>query len=299
MATQDNMKTDLPFPLECCKLDRAARLLGCEETDLIHWWEIGTIRLCVKDPGFGTPFEWDEEAGNSLYVKDRVSIQPIILSRYAGLSLGRMGISWEMLTSAMNERQPVYMHGYWAVSTYVTTISRKNKKPINKIICFSPYDSTLDMMVSLDDENENPIFKGNKIKKKNLYIMRSELEVLFNSIKNKCYLPNKLNDDELAHRELEPEFFTNRKSVVSIHKQNTSPTGRAVSCAVDRESVFAAAINVKEIYPEQCTTIRDWVKTLEAKANDYWPDSAIPLGTIKIEGMLGAAKKNGSVHKKL
>lgn len=34
--------------LEYCKLDRASRLLGCEVEDLIHWFEVGAIDLCVR-----------------------------------------------------------------------------------------------------------------------------------------------------------------------------------------------------------------------------------------------------------
>ncbi|OCG08037.1 hypothetical protein A9G13_07520 [Gilliamella sp. wkB178] len=35
-------------PLEYCSVERATRLLGCEVSDLIHWHEIGAIRLYVN-----------------------------------------------------------------------------------------------------------------------------------------------------------------------------------------------------------------------------------------------------------
>lgn len=35
------------LPFEYCKLDRAARMLGCEVDDLIHWGAIGAIELSI------------------------------------------------------------------------------------------------------------------------------------------------------------------------------------------------------------------------------------------------------------
>lgn len=41
------------LPLEYCSLDRAARLLGCEVQDLLHWGSIGAIKLCLNGAGSG------------------------------------------------------------------------------------------------------------------------------------------------------------------------------------------------------------------------------------------------------
>lgn len=45
-AGNQNDTEKLSIPLEYCRLDRAARLLGCEISDLIHWGAIGAINLC-------------------------------------------------------------------------------------------------------------------------------------------------------------------------------------------------------------------------------------------------------------
>lgn len=39
------------LPLEYCTVERAARLLGCEVEDINHWHEIGAIELCVRLDG--------------------------------------------------------------------------------------------------------------------------------------------------------------------------------------------------------------------------------------------------------
>ena len=46
-AMSRSKKVTLPplLPLEYCRIDRAARLLDCEEGDLIHWGSIGAIAL--------------------------------------------------------------------------------------------------------------------------------------------------------------------------------------------------------------------------------------------------------------
>lgn len=36
------------LPLEYCTVERAARLLGCEVEDINHWHEVGAIELCVR-----------------------------------------------------------------------------------------------------------------------------------------------------------------------------------------------------------------------------------------------------------
>ncbi|MGL5290086.1 MAG: hypothetical protein ACRC9N_11525 [Aeromonas sp.] len=45
MAIPKNNPIKPLLPLEYCKLDRAARLLGCEDGDLLHWGAIGAIKL--------------------------------------------------------------------------------------------------------------------------------------------------------------------------------------------------------------------------------------------------------------
>src|SRR5476649_1110270 len=44
---EQNQNMLLPA-LEYCSLARASCLLGCEESDLLHWAEIGAIELCLK-----------------------------------------------------------------------------------------------------------------------------------------------------------------------------------------------------------------------------------------------------------
>lgn len=50
MSSQKELGIQLPplLPLEYCTVERAARLLGCEEEDIYHWHEVGAISLCVK-----------------------------------------------------------------------------------------------------------------------------------------------------------------------------------------------------------------------------------------------------------
>jgi len=48
MAKQTQQDIPPLLPLEYCRIERAARVLGCEVEDLIHWGAVGSIRLYVR-----------------------------------------------------------------------------------------------------------------------------------------------------------------------------------------------------------------------------------------------------------
>lgn len=48
MSENAGTKLSPLLPIEFCTIDRAARLLGCELEDIIHWVQISAIKLCVQ-----------------------------------------------------------------------------------------------------------------------------------------------------------------------------------------------------------------------------------------------------------
>lgn len=76
------------LPLEYCKLDRAAELLGCKVQDILHWAAIRAINICVKDIGDGglhNYFEVDGVLENASSYMVKANNMVITLSNYSSL----------------------------------------------------------------------------------------------------------------------------------------------------------------------------------------------------------------------
>lgn len=58
--------------------------------------------------------------------------------------------------------------------------------------------------------------------------------------------------------------------------QTSAPHGNAERFAVNRESVFKAAIACKENYPGECSDAEKWAACIDEKAQLFWPETRCP-----------------------
>lgn len=190
------------LPLEYCKLDRAARLLGCEVDDLIHWGKIGAIDLCLRRPGIGTlapNIRWDgtEQSSDNLLVSVFENLD-ISLGSYSILSsvAGYSPIpSFDLLPEDDICRTHVLFSGFWVFGAiHIIELG----SVCSDVFVITPYDSKNNGVLGLIAPQEREDFQP--ISKEDLWIMRPDLEKLKKAIDSGDYLPNIYNNTELAEK---------------------------------------------------------------------------------------------------
>ncbi|MFV0508306.1 MAG: hypothetical protein ACK5M8_03530 [Shewanella algae] len=85
------------LPLEYCSIERAARLLGCEEYDLFHFERIGAIEMCVG---------LDRHRGSISFISENVRDNKSLPGEY---KFGEQ-------SSLYNTNGCAYLSGFWTVS---------------------------------------------------------------------------------------------------------------------------------------------------------------------------------------
>lgn len=196
------------LPLEYCKLDRAARMLGCEVQDIIHWAAVGAIDLCVKDIGTGQICENIRINGiaqnSSTLILQAHDVSSIKLSEYTSLSaVNRLIFSYELndLPTIEIIRQKISFRGFW-VLTQVSYLEANESMAAASILV--PYASIYDLYGTLsahstDEPEMEPITQDD------LWILRPELEKLKRAI-DEGSIYNIYNNAELAQKNKELEL---------------------------------------------------------------------------------------------
>jgi hypothetical protein len=295
MTKKNNKSTNTPaalphlLPLEYCRIDRAARLLGCEVEDIIHWGVIGAIDLGYKLTNMrGGLIVDDEQFTNSPDVKEWFSSGDFFahkqLSMYASFavdmenSLAVKGAADSSAFSFSGEAS-----GIWFISGTEIEFVFENggfdiSQELSMVMAAHSHDYGLCPMFAAMLEGDE-IYR---LSASNLVITRHCLLKLQRSIATGEVLPNILNSAELAQRA--------RKQEATI--KAGPPHHSAERHATNREAVLKAALYCKEYFPEQCKTYRDWAYTIDQKAPLFWPKTGIPpLSRARIERLLGEAYK--------
>lgn len=294
------------LPLEYCKLDRAAKLLGCEVEDILHWGIIGAINLCVKDPGIARliagPVSDDHPDSVTFKIDSDRELSPQ-LSNYsrcftdAPLLDDQTGV---LLTEIC--KYDVYLYGLWAVNypRYDYLKYGINRKII-LIPCFQS-DESYEIYAQLKSNEEladhpdaawlgldDDDFFDFTIN--DLWIVRPDLEKIYNAIHGDGILPNMLNNTEVARKI--------RKIDAQIQRDTQKPHHRSESTAIKREQVLAAAMHVRNKHLDECATYSKWAQAVFNHSHLYWPDlEEPPLSFERIERIIASAMNHGKPDKK-
>ncbi|MFM5838361.1 hypothetical protein ACET68_07590, partial [Aeromonas rivipollensis] len=133
------------LPLEYCTVDRAARLLGCEVEDILHWGAVGEIALMMNLD------QWIDTVYGEIILEENQPIEHFVsveLSSFASFS----GIE---LSSDIPTRTMAWLHGLWNVEPSVIQQSYLGH-PLNKVELYVYYfDEIIELEQDEDDLEEN------------------------------------------------------------------------------------------------------------------------------------------------
>lgn len=207
------------LPLEYCKLGRAARMLGCEVDDLIHWGAIGAIKLCLRNPGSGmihpslppniSPPETILPEQGRIRRQWKSAFQEVArngkakISTYCSLSIDRQSLTCDsperFTTSDFIDGEGEFsFDGFWALAGVDALEGGYHSEKPHVF----PYGSgrflygSISRGVHLDD---------NLSLSEQLWIMGPDLITLNNAINNGTELQNIFNNDEIAAQAREQE----------------------------------------------------------------------------------------------
>lgn len=287
------------LPLEYCRIERAAELLNCKIEDILHWAGIGSISICLYFPVPQNVTAWINRASFE-FIKQRTrwiktATKSVTIGEYSSIDI-TSGNQWDdaeatwyqhldlveksTSTSCQNIRNKAVeimarIEGFW----------RLDEAAITDIYLFPGDDesSSLSDELYLTPAGESsivvPVWSHmREVQVKDLWIIRRDLELLFDHIKTGGLLAR-------SHQPIESKYYV--------------PHPTAERHAVNRESILAAAIHIKQEKPDECgTTATKWAEALEQHAHRYWNNAQPPLSREKIEQVLSAAMKDGKPHKK-
>lgn len=300
----------LPLPLEYCRIDRAARLLGCEVEDIVHWGAIGAIDLCVNlnfipcrlgmmirlsdGPEENAPPDdlteaeftrWNSvidllEEGGTLGDYSSFHAQHIRegddngFHRYpdGGVEFVRLGRAKGFWRLARWNCEHLEVHGSWQKHSADGEITRG--------IMLRPINHKKDLALA----TISIPYGKESLGVSELWVLRPDLEKLYRAITDGESLLNIHNNAELAQRAEEQD-----KAQVA----RTAPVhGNSENNAVNRQAILMAAIACKENWPDLCENSAQWAETIEQKALLFWPKTGSPpRARSGIETLLRKAKK--------
>lgn len=225
------------LPLEYCRLDRAARLLGCEVEDLIHWGAIKAVDLCLQIQGSKCEIIDNRD-------KDRQISEPFVGGKIYKLNNG-LAHYW-----VTKEDQENPYRGAMAAlgisddhECYDDYIDDNDPNFRTETICSGfwsvPYGIPLDIENSLDGKHElygsytvscvdegKKIFaavffsvEGKFITASDLRITRQNMEKLHQAIKGNEPLLNIYNNAEIADQAKEQQLQNNKPQIRETVKQ--------------------------------------------------------------------------------
>ena len=270
--------------LDYYRVDRAAKLIGCEVGDVIHWGATGKIKLCVMLDMANSIFcssmkiekinhdlrnlpeytdEFKQLTKNSfIYNDDSIYIEDVEFFFEDNLF-----VSDSNSDDDLNNIAHGHASGLWELE----------QKAVMKIEMRNFYDDRLIVLPSGDMNLEGffccllPDTKGCSISTADLWITREYIErILSNDLTTK-----------IIQKTLE-------SSAIKSVKLSRVASERH---AKKREVVLVAAIFCKEKYPDECSgSIRSWANCIEKRASELlYINGESPLSIDRIERILGKA----------
>lgn len=269
--------------LDYYRLSRAAKLIGCDIGDLVHWGAVGKIKLCVMLDMANSVFyssmdvkkinkelralpnrtqEFKELTRNSfLYNDDSIYIDDVDFFFNEDLfnsdsdNSGSLNIAYG------------HASGLWELEQIA----------LIKMEVSNFFDDGLIVLPTGDMNFEGffccllPDSQGCKVTVNDLWITREHVErILSNDIANK-----------IINKPLECAGIKSVKLSKAVSERH----------AKKREVVLVAAIFCKEKYPDECSgSIRAWANCIEKRATELlYMNGESPLSLDRIERILGKA----------
>lgn len=280
------MKNKL-LPLEYCRIGRAARLLGCEESDLLHWGAIRAIKLWASFDGYnGLAFVIDGERTNRTadypgigiddYTINHVASYTLMEERESDICIGLLSGFWALNPEHLDvmERHQVVPESLWF------SAKDQNGKNVWAVI-----DGEIQVIRSEDVETEafmskakNPSYWLSDSGVGDLWVMRDDLELAHQHIHSGAPLTKNTDDDVMPAQ-------------AKIHPN-------AERFAATREKVLAAGIYVMKKWPNELDGTA--VKLAEVVSNhegSIFDGAASPLAVEKMERIFSTAMTSGEPHK--
>jgi len=281
------MSKDNPLlPLEYCRIDRAARLLGCEVEDILHWCSIGAIEgsawlsavpaypVFVKDNSIVEgEDEYDEQLDLLFYPDETSGIHPQPASIGCNAKLTRRYGTHNSPTTIAD--------GLWSLDKSVFEHMLLERKAYLSEWSLLPtgfdYGCNFVSIVVESSEDEAPI-EPNQV-----WLIRRDLVLLKKHIESGMPIPKNA-------------FLQTGRS---NHKtQNSHPV--AEYHAANRERVLAAAIHTK-LNPawrdEPDDTAVDWAAKIIIHEHGLFDENSCPLSSDTVERLLSSAMTTGRPRK--
>ena len=280
------------LPLEYCTLDRAARLLGCEVQDLIHWGSIGAIRLCLNGAGSGVLLDIEkadkakntEEIANFVRTIYEDSYDLTRISLYSSFDTSTSSDYFHDDLVKMTAQEvcevPVYFDGFWAIDPfYILDISNI----LADIGYMGAIDDEIKIFSPLPDEN-GWIYRGiihipndhrvSEPKLNEVYIIRPDLEKLHKVIHGEGVLDNIYNNSALARKNREQELKSLPENTPRVTAKQSDMIKALILINPELENFVENANGLLTEFEKQCA--KKGVKTpvSDAKTIRGWLDRA-------------------------
>lgn len=251
-------------PFEYCTLDRAAKLLGCEPEDIIHWNRIGAISIAFKPKNLKGIFSIQLRAQ-----LDADSIERYNKSCYIMSEFGFYGSLFNRCIDDKNDTGFIPTLNEFRFSGYASDLWTINNGIINeenKILITASFNKGYNTLVpvGIPESISSALFfyQNNTnivLELKDLFVTRYSIEKIWESV---------ISGNPMT------SYFNSKK------RENTPIPVNSVSIAqtnrheFNRQQVEFVAKKVREHYPEECTKngkllLNKWVNATLVHKNDY------------------------------
>lgn len=244
--TKKNTGTTTLLPLEYCRIGRAARLLGCEIEDIIHWASLGMIEACVFLSG--------EEVTPTFYrdglkpLEDREGRNPLSvdwdanpmeaheeLFKINSFTYPQIGLYSE--STRFWDEGVVYASGPWAISTMA----------VADIIAGEPRQLAGEWLWPAGNNKPKSLSIGVRVKQAEgvlidecqIWIVRDDLVRLANAI------------DKGKRLSVLPHLPQRKLAEAAASTPSSKPHGNAERNAAKRENVLAAGLCALKTWPDE------------------------------------------------
>lgn len=268
--------------LDYYRVDRAAKLIGCEISDLIHWGAVGKIKVCVMLDMTESVFYSSMDLGK---INDDVKELPNLAEEFKILSKNSLIYNDDSIyiddlgffceddvynRDSENDGSLNIAYGH------ASGLWELDQITLMKIEVNGHYDGKLIVLPS-GDMNLEGFFcclvnysRGCTITLNELWVTKEHVERIISN-----------NIDTIVNNKLDTKGVKSIKLSKVVSERH----------AKKREAVLVAAIFCKENYPVECSTsIRSWANCIEKYASDLLhQNDGSPLSLDRIERILGKA----------
>lgn len=285
---QDLKKTPL-LPLEYCTIGRASRLLGCETEDILHWSELGAIKIFIKinmeTAHYCKALNFGDLSYNRILRYAYFSRRLPICSNgmYADEIFPRENIN------IPHTKSPFRLHGLWNIAPADVT------KYIRSFLLNEPLSDPIRVIADIDPAQEpnNSVPNGyitliNPVTTPEPWVILDDIKFLQRHINSGERLPIKNGYFYIS------DISDEQTSQTGVYETNT----KIEEFASIREQVLVAAIYAKHKWPDECKSATAWADALYQHSNELFGGDKTPLSQDTMSRMLSSAEGKNAVYKR-